>query len=67
MRAGGGLGELPGGVLTQCPKKGQKYTEWCRLRRGGSETHQQQERGLATISADNFRKKGSRLSSPADL
>ena len=20
--------------LTQCPKKGQKYTEWCRLRRG---------------------------------
>ena len=20
-----------GGLLTQCPKKGQMYTEWCRL------------------------------------
>uniref|UniRef100_A0A8K9XMA4 Fibronectin type III domain containing 3Ba n=1 Tax=Oncorhynchus mykiss TaxID=8022 RepID=A0A8K9XMA4_ONCMY len=29
--------------LTQCPKKGQKYSEWCHLRRGGSENHQSQD------------------------
>ena len=30
-------------VKTQCPKRGQKYTEWCRLRRGVPENHEQQE------------------------
>ena len=29
-------------VKTQCPKRGQKYTEWCNLSRGGSENNQQQ-------------------------
>ena len=29
--------------LTQCPKKGQMYTEWCRMHRSGSNIHPQLE------------------------
>ena len=40
------------GFLTHCPKKGQMYTEWCRLCRGGSRNRPQQEQHHWYIQRD---------------